>query len=208
MKSFKFLAVLVITTLMAGCSFSASGSDNFSSTPALNGLTGQDSKEVMTKTLANLAKTKILAASWQDDAVFTAYNFNVPANLSPNSVVETFIFGSAKDADNWWTCSVDSKGKTLRAIIPKDDYLGSNLSPISEQYLKISYSEALKTADDKGGIVFKSQYPDNSEVLTMTQSAPNNWLWYVIEFKSTDKNQKIRISANDGNIYDDNGQPM
>lgn len=206
MKYIRFLLVFLTVSLMAGCSFG--GSKNTNTTTSLNNLTSQDSLQVTTKTKANLEKAKIAAHLWKPDATFVGYNFIVPPNLNPESLVETFVFGSAGDIENWWSYSIDFEGKPIRAVIPKSDYLGKDLSPIQDQFWKISYSEALKISDDNGGFSYMSEYPEAIEIVTLSQGAPNNWLWYVIEFKSSAGNKKIRISANDGKVYNDQGSPM
>jgi hypothetical protein len=204
MKYIKSLIVLIILLAASGCSVVSS--DSVATTQSTNNLTTQENKVVLAKTEANLVKAKTAAANWKNDAQFYAYNFNVPASLSPTDLTETFVFGSTSEPDNWWTYSIDSNGKAVRALVPKDDFLGRDLQMINETYLKVGYSEALKTADENGGLVYKSKYPNFSETLTMTEGAPNNWLWYVIEFKSAEGTEKIRISANDGKIYNDQGQ--
>jgi len=204
----KFLKILVLLVgvlfMGANCNlFKTSTSNNAS--PSTD-LTGQDNKTTQNKTLTNLAKAKAASLAWQNDAVFVAYNFKVPPDFDPKSLVETFVFGSSKEPDYWWTYSLASdQSKPVRAMVNKDDYLGRDLSPIQEQYWKVSYADAIKTAEENSGLTFRAENPETEITVTLSQSQPKNWLWYVVEYRGATKSQKIRINANDGKVYNDQG---
>ena len=195
---------MTVSFVGASCSLSKT-STSTNATPATD-LTGQDSKTTQAKTLANLTKAKTAAIAWKDDTTFYAYNFKVPLDFDPKSLVETFVFGSSKESDYWWTYSVAlDQSKPVRAILNKDDFLGRDLQPIQEQYWKVGYVEAIKTAETNGGLTFRAKNPEAEITLTLTQSPPKNWLWYVIEYQGATTSQKIMISANDGKVYNEQG---
>lgn len=197
-----FLIVFLLITA-SGCSLKKSANST-AVTPA-NQLTDQDNQAVLTKSQANLAKAKLEATAWEEDATFVGYNFTVPTDSDPKSLIETFVFGS-KNAENlWWTSSINSNGKATRALVYKDDFLGKDLQPISEQFWKTAYPNVLKTAEINGGITFKSANPGAIITITMSQIEPRNWLWYIVSYKGTSTEKNIRISANDGKIYDAQG---
>lgn len=203
MKYLRGVLICLALIIMAGCSLNSSSTSSSSSTT--NDFLSQKSTTVAAKTLENLNKAKTQAVIWKPDAIPVGYNFKVPANLNPKSLTETFVFGSAQDNDNWWTYSIDTDGKTIRAIIPKDDFLGKDLQPIQENYWLKSYVETLKMADENGGLDYKAKYPEAEVTLTLAQIQPKNWLWYIVEYRSATNSKKIRVSAYDGKIYDDQG---
>lgn len=180
-------------------------STTINTTTSGNDFTNQDSTTTTTQTKANLARAQIAASAWKNDAQFTALNFKVPGDLNPASLSETFVFGSVQDTDNWFTYSIDPTGKFVRAVIPKADFLGSSLQPISQQYWKKSYVDILRTADDNGGTAYIAQHPETQVTVTLEQSQPKNWVWYIVEYNSSAQAQKILINANDGLIYNDSG---
>ncbi|AKM82432.1 TPA: hypothetical protein DD449_05065 [Candidatus Berkelbacteria bacterium] len=202
----KITKIAIISSILfftAGC---GTAKDNtVSTTTSGNDFTNQDTKTVTTNTQTNLAKAKVAANAWKSDAYFAGLNFRVPGDLNPLSLSMTYIFGSNEDKDNWFTYSIDAQNKFVRAAIPKADFLGTDLQPIQEQYWKKSYVDILRTADDNGGTAYKAQHPEAQTTVTLSQSAPKNWTWYVVEYRGATDAQKIRISANDGLIYNDSG---
>lgn len=199
-SKFVLLALFLVLGMGASCK-----SSNTAVTPTANDFTNQKSTAVTSQTKTDLDKARVAAAGWKSDATWVALNFKEPADMNPKNLTQTFVFGSATDIDNWFTYSIDTNGKFVRAVIPKSDFLGSALQPIGEQYWKISYIEALQTADTNGGNAYKAKYPETETTITLNQTEPKNWVWYIIEYRSAIGNQKIRISANDGKIYNDQG---
>jgi len=202
-NSLKIMALIILLITASGCSLTKKSSTETSATT--NAFTDQNSATAMTTTQANLAKAKVAAASWHPDATWVALNFNVPADLNPKSLSQTFVFGSGSDTNNWFTYSIDTSEKFVRAVIPKSDFLGIDLQPIAETYWKTNYISALQTAYANGGNAFIAKSPETQVTLTLSQNPPKNWLWYLITFQAANDAQKIRISANDGKIYDDQG---
>jgi len=205
LKLMKIILVVSLLGLASGCSLKKSSSTETSTAPAVSDFVNQDSKTVMAKTQENLSKAKTESTAWEKDASFVGYNFKVPQDLDPKSLTETFVFGTSTEENFWWTYSIDSQGKIVRAMVLKEDYLGKDLQPIQESFWKKSYVEIIKTAESNGGLTFRSQNPEAEITLILSQTAPNDWLWYVIEYRGATTSQKIRISANDGKVYNEQG---
>lgn len=154
-----------------------------------------------------LARTK--AASWKPDAVIVTIQVKLPADLSTNKANETFIFGSASDTNNWWSFSVsEQSGKFIRAIIPKEDYLGTGVMPIQTKYWKMNYAKAFQLADAAGGSNFRNNNPDTQITETLHQTQPNGWLWWEVEYKSATNKLVLKVNPNDANIVDEMGNPV
>lgn len=205
-KYLKIIIIVLVVIAASGCSLKKSS--NSTSVAPANQLTDQDNQTVLTKSQANLAKAKTEAVTWEPDASFVGYNFTVPTSSDPKSLVETFVFGSKNVENLWWTYSIDNNGKATRALVYKEDFLGKDLQTISEQYWKTAYANVLKTAEVNGGLTFKSANPSAITTLTMSQTEPKSWLWYVVSYKGSQTEKNIRISANDGKIYDAEGNPI
>lgn len=147
------------------------------------------------------------ATAWQPDAVLTYVSVEVPASLAANQGSEVYVFGSASDTVNWWTYSLSqSTGKFVRAIIPKEDYLGPEIVPVNTAYWKMNYVEALQLAETNGGAGFRLTNPDSSVTLFLSQRAPRGWLWWTAEYSAPSGEQfTLLINPNLGEVVDEQG---
>ncbi|MCK4313104.1 MAG: hypothetical protein KAW88_10260 [Candidatus Cloacimonetes bacterium] len=155
----------------------------------------------------NLAKVK--AEEWKPDAVLVTISVKFPQDLAISAADETFIFGSAEDTVNWWSFSISEKtSRYIRAIIPKEDYLGVDIQPINMDYWKMNYSQAFQLAEANGGQAFRSQNTNASITATLHHTQPRNWLWWEIEYKFGTNKLVIKVNPNDGQIVDETGNPL
>jgi hypothetical protein len=155
-----------------------------------------------------LAKSK--AAIWYADSVFYQLQVKVGSQLDLSSGTETYVFGSPKDTGNWWTIAISqSSGKFIRAVIPKEDYLGADLSPAKLDFWKTSYGDALVTSEANGGQDFRAQNTISEVSITLSNGQPNGWLWWVVEYKGTGgETFKARVEPGTGTAYDEQGNPL
>jgi len=167
----------------------------------------QDNQIISQRTDRNLAAAKIKAKAWKGNAFLVAYTLEAPIDRPSVTPSETFVFGSTDEPDNWWTISFSANDEFIRALIPKNDYLGQALQPIQESAWQKNYLEALNTAENVGGRQFRAENPEAQISILLTQSAPKDWLWWQIEYKAK-ANLKIRVSALDGRVFDEQGQPV
>lgn len=203
MKKYTIVAVLALMVLVfSGCSLDPSATTAPTKTSTI---TTKDSTTAIAKTKEKLAQAKAQAVAWKANAILAGYNFKVPTDGDIANLTETFVFGSPDDPTNWWTYSVSSDGKVIRAVIPKEDFLGKDLQPIGEKYWVKSYVEAITAADNNGGLDYRAKYPGAEVSVTLAQILPKNWTWYIVEYRSAENSKKIRVNAYDGKIYDDNG---
>lgn len=157
----------------------------------------------------NLAKSK--AQDWKSDAVLVNLTVKLPKNLATNQATETYVFGSAQDASNWFSFSIsESSSKYIRAIIPKEDYLGTDVKPINSTYWKINFIKALQLAETNGGKTFREANQNTEVVATLGHGLPKSWLWWQIDYKSADTGEKliIKVNPNDNTVVDENGNPL
>lgn len=125
------------------------------------------------------------ARVWKPDAVISYVSISM-ANLTPDTGNEVYVFGSASDLDNWFTYSVSQEtGKSVRAIIPKADYLGNTLTPINESFWTMNYVQALQLAEQNGGATFRVNNPNPPITAYLSNRTPRGWLWWTIEYRAT-----------------------
>lgn len=207
---FIILALLMFGLIFTGLSCSKSATPT--TTPTAETTTTEDltnaaptSIDSSFTTNYNLAKEKVIG--WKPDASLAAVSVKLPANLGLNNSTETFTFGSATDTLNWWSISIaESTGKFIRAIIPKTDYLGTAPTPINVAFWKTNYLEAFQLAEANGGKDFRKNNTDVDVTLTLMNSEPKGWLWWVVDYKTPSGNSlKVRINPNDKSIVDETG---
>lgn len=155
----------------------------------------------------NLTKAKAAAIAWQADATLHYASVDLPASLAPQSGNEVYVFGSAQDGTNWWTYSLSqSTGKFVRALIPKEDYLGTNLIPVNEKYWKMNYIEALQLADQNGGATFRSTNQGTRVTTFLSHREPKGWLWWTVEYKApSGQLLTLLVNPNLGEVVDETG---
>ncbi|MCL5407218.1 MAG: hypothetical protein M1429_01855 [Patescibacteria group bacterium] len=163
----------------------------------------------MTVIRANLANAQVAAKLWKDDAQLVGLVLKISPDITAGNLTETFVFGSPQDPANWWTYSISEKeSKIVRSLTPREDYLGNNLQPIKEDYLKTSYIDAIKAAEAANGANFRAKDANTQINVLLTQANPNGWLWWQIEYQSADSKLKILVSADNGKVYNVNGEPI
>ena len=206
MRKYFLLGFLLFFSLFfLGCKKTSNTTNSASQIELLSG----DSAQALESLNNNLAQAKEAAKGWKNNAQFTAIVLKITPETKTDNLTETFVFGSPDDSQNWWTYSITpTTDKVVRSLTPKEDYLGTNFQPIQETYLKISYIEALNSAETDQGVVFRANNPNYQIGLVLGQTAPKNWLWWQVEYQSADSFQKILVNASDGQIYDENGNPI
>lgn len=131
----------------------------------------------------DLADKKV--KDWKADAVLYQVAVKLPPNLSVGQITEVLTYGSPTDAYNWWTMTISEKtGKSIRAIIPKEDFLGTTLQPVPTKFWQINAIEALQLADVNGGAAFRLKHPDAQVTINLAVSQPKNFLWYSVEYET------------------------
>lgn len=205
MRKYFLVGFLVLSSLFfLGCK-KISPSTQSSPIEILSG----DSAQALESLNNNLVQAKEAAKSWKNNAQFTAVVLKITPETKADNLTETFVFGSPDDPQNWWTYSITpTTDQVVRSLTPKEDYLGTDFQPIREEYLKISYIEALNLAEANQGATFRAVNPNYQIGLVLAQTAPKNWLWWQVEYQSADSFLKIIINASDGKIYDENGDPI
>jgi len=215
MKLAKFLIIgLIMTISFAGLSCKKSNPNpnvtpsSTTSASGTNDLTTviPSSLDVSLKTYLDQAKLR--AREWKQDAVLAQVTVKLPIDLVAGEASQTYTFGSASDSLNWWTMSISEiTGKYVRAIIPKEDYLGNSLTPINEYYWKENYLSAFQIAELFSGKEFRKNNKDVLVTITLANGEPKGWLWWNVEYKTQDGEATNRVLVNpyDKSIVDETG---
>ena len=211
---FLIFMVLVLATTGLSCSKSNNTQTTPQETTTASSTTTQttnlatvDPTTVNSTFSKNFNSAKQKATAWKSDAVLYSFTEKLPVDLSLNNGTETYVFGSAGDQANWWVYSLsEATSKSLRALIPKEDYLGNTLSPISDKYWKSNYLQAFQKADLYQGSAFRAANPNTEVTVILATGEPKGWLWWTVEYKSTSGNSlKIKINPLDLTIVDESG---
>lgn len=162
------------------------------------------------KVTTNLNLATNAAKGWREDAVLTYVSVELPASLKPDSGNEVYVFGSAADTNNWWTYSISQEtGKFVRALIPKEDYLGATLDPINTQYWNMNYVEALQLAEGNGGSDFRSANAGTRATTFLSNRAPRGWLWWTVEYSAPSGEQfTLLVNPNRGEVVNESGDEV
>lgn len=157
---------------------------------------------------ATYDKAEADAKSWQNNAELVMVSVKLPSDLSLNNATQTYTYGSSNDTKYWWTYSYSEQTqKFVRALVNKEDYLGSGLKAIPKHYWRTNYVEAFQIAQNSGGgaeFVANNQNVEITETLSV--SDPKGYLWWLVEYKAASGDSlAVRINPNDRTIVDETG---
>lgn len=150
------------------------------------------------------------AGLWQKDALLHHFSAKFTPDFQIGRVTQTFTFGSPADAYNWWTMTVSGKtGKIVRALVPKEDYLGTSLVSVPLRFWKMNYIAALQLAETSGGADFRASHPDSEVTASLAVGQPKNYLWWIVEY-SSDTSEPYRILVNPATkeVFSETGQSL
>lgn len=202
--------LLIVPLFLTGCSLKG-GAPKTTPTPGASAVSGGSTKsadvpsgttyltvaptalEPTIKANYDLAQAKV--KDWHQNAVLYQISAKIPANLAIGQVTEVYTYGSADEAYNWWTLSVSDKtDKSVRAIIPKEDYLGTTLAAVPLQHWKMNYVEALQLAEVNGGSQFRAAHSDTQVTVNLAVGEPKGYLWWSVEYESTAASYKVLVN--------------
>ena len=143
----------------------------------------------------NLDLATALALKWRADAALVYVEVQLDS-VTPDEGTETYVFDSPKTPGLHFTCSISQKTKKyIRAAVPTEDYLGSDLLAIDIQYWKINYVSALQIAEKEGGKEFREKNLNWTISIKLQRGEPKNWLYYTVEYK-TKEEQVFSVKIN------------
>ena len=211
----QWLLIAITGLLLAGCGGlknvpTVTPTTEVSPTPtktAAATLLTVDPATVMPTLVTEFNQVEESAKAWRADAQFYAMTASWPANLVLGRAKRVYIFGSPSLPTLWWTVALNEQtNERIRALIPKEDYLGTGLPAMARQYWKINILEALQIAEKNGGTAFRTTYPGAEITSTLAHQGPLSWLWWVVTYRAdTGQELTIRIHPSSGEIYTEQG---
>ncbi len=147
-----------------------------------------------------LANTKALQANSTNK--LAALDIKISADLKPGNSTTSYIYASNDDKNNWAITFSQSSGNYLRALIPKEDYLGM-LQVLNTGLWKFNYVTAFQIAEKTGGADWRAGNNLTGLTLTLSHLPPKNWLMWTVQYQSKDQTLVKNIDANSGRVIED-----
>lgn len=198
------------TTESSTTTDTATSSTDTSTTTTVSDLTTLAATSFDSDLQAHYAQGLAAAKVWHANAVVSYVSVSLGTNLTPRKGNEVYVFGSASDLENWFTYSLSQDtGKSVRAIIPKADYLGDKITPVNTTYWLMNYVQALQLAEQNGGSAFRIANPNPQITVFLSNRAPRGWLWWTVEYRSaTGQSLALLINPNLGGVSDEQGNVL
>lgn len=150
------------------------------------------------KTEYATANAKALEANAADK--LAAIEIDIGPDLQTASVMSRYIFVASNNTKNNWLITFsESSGNFIRALVPKEDYLGD--PPVMNTALwKYNYVTALQLAEAAGGQTWRASNTLTGLKLTLKHSGANNWLMWIVEYQSDGGGFTVDLDANSGKV--------
>lgn len=198
--------IIIIIGLILGSSFffynryrdskKASESQTTTTTDVqIVGLTNVDPADFVAENQAELTLAETKAKTMNSEVQLNALEITFPGSLKPRSGNAIYIYDTTKDTAHHYTVSVSQESQNfIRAIIPKEDYLGA-LTPINLKSWKLSFVDALKVAEKNGGLDWRSKNTLTRLKMTLKNAAPKGWLYWLLEYQSDNSSFSAQVDA-------------
>ncbi len=238
-KSYKYILLVLAIVLLTGLS-GCSGGDSEQATDSTDQTNQQDSTQDQntdqdsdqeTETEAQTGENLLTidgdtvepnqrekldfankkSQQWQSNAKLVAVQVEIPSSLREDSVSTRYIYSSPSVNYYYWTIAISADNTSyIRALIPKEDYLSSNLDIILNDFWKINYAEALQIADENGGSDWREANALGQVSLVLSRGQPNNYHYWNVEYVAVDQDgqrvdsqsYKVKISSYSGEIVE------
>lgn len=154
----------------------------------------------------NVVKTEYASAKEKAESInpnfkLAAIQVSMPS-LSLNSGETRYIFVNDEDKINNWTISFSqSTGNYLRAIIPKDDYMG-NPAIMDTTLWKFNFATAFQIADKNGGSDWRNKNSLNNIELTLKHNNDKSRLVWIVKYSGNNSEFIKYIDSSSGNIVE------
>lgn len=213
----KILSILIIAAFLVGLDLSCGGEEEPKQEEEQpeqqeepkeeeqkNDLTDVDPSGLKSGINSNYELSKEKVKSWKENAKLYSASAKIAPTLDPKDVVEIYTYGSPDWSNWWWTISISARsGNYIRAIIPREDYLGTNLQPVAIKYWDLSYVEAFQIAERNGGKDWREKQTELIQTTaTLAHSDPSNYLHWVVEYQTISGSEKksVKINAYTGEV--------
>ncbi len=141
---------------------------------------------------SRLAEAKSKAKIWQADARLKAVVISFQSDEDLLQAKENFVFGSGRDLYNWWTMAYSGEhAQTVRALVPREDLLGTALADIPEEHFLSDYKQAHQLIQAK----FGDKLPQKAAVSAkLMVGPPQDFLWWTLVYQASEGVQSYRFN--------------
>ncbi len=144
-----------------------------------------------------------LAIAYRQNAKLVYVRVKIPAGLNLDLTQYTFVYDSVSDQQNHWVVTFEKDANTfIRALIPKSDFLGSDLKQILPLYWKTNFVSVLQKAEPEIGEKFRAEHINDYKIELNLSRKSDEPLTWTCEYSTLDGSviQSIKISAESGEI--------
>lgn len=165
----------------------------------LTNITSSDFDPITRKEL-EIANAKAIEA--KADNLLAAIEINIGSDLQAAGVNTRYIYNAKSDPKNNWMITVSqNSGSFIRALVPKDDYIGE-VPTMNTKLWKYNYVTALQLAEKNGGLSWRESNTLTGVKLTLRHSGEKNWLLWIVEYSGSSANLTIKLDANSGKVVE------
>lgn len=151
-----------------------------------------------------LVKTQYASGRKKAEEINPNYKLSAIQIILPSLEINVgdtrYIFSSPTDSQNNFTITFSNTSNNyLRAIIPKDDYLG-DLAIMDTSLWKFNYVTAIQIAEKAGGKEWREKNGLSSVEILLFQDTSLNILKWTVQYDNGSQDFSININASNGKI--------
>ncbi len=177
---------------------SSSQSTTQTQTPTVSNLSNLDPADFDTEVKNELTLANSKAIEVRPDFKLSMIEVNIDKDLSVNSINTRYIYSSPSDTTNNWVITISASNQSyIRALIPKDDYVG-NISSFDIASLKYNYVTALQLAEKAGGLTWREKNTLTGVKLTLKNFGTASQLAWSVEYDANEGTKTINLDATNG----------
>ena len=165
-----------------------------------------DPSRIKTSLAAETTNAESAVKTLQPDAILQLVSIKFINSLSDQTGLATnyYIYASASNPNFYYLVNMPRNGERLkRFLMPVEDLdLPFDLLPIPAKYWKLSYADALKAAEQRGGSDFRAKHK-TFEVSAILAIPAGQYLSWFVTYRATDGTGdvlKASVDANSGAV--------
>ena len=201
---YALLAIAIIVTIaisiVSNRKASTPTTTTTNTTTQVSNLTNMDPTDFDSSTKNEYALAASKATVANSGNKIALIEVNLDKDMLPTNVSTRYAFVAPTDANNNWVITITG-GNFIRALIPKEDYLGS-LTAFDTKLWKYNYVTALKLAEKNGGLTWRENNTLLAVKLTLRNVGTTSQLAWNIQYLSSDANFTVKFDANSGKLLD------
>lgn len=141
---------------------------------------------------SRLAEAKAKAKIWQADARLKAIVVSFVSDEDLGQAKENFVFGSSRDLYNWWTMTYSGEhAQSVRALVPREDLLGTTLADIPEAHFLSDYHQAHQLIQAQFGDKLAKKATVSAKLMV---GPPQDFLWWTLVYQASEGVQSYRFN--------------